>query len=219
MLLIFVMARKIMKIGILGSGTVGQTLGEGFSRLGHEVMIGSRDPAKLAGYQHGKAGTFEQAAFFGDVLVLATHWEKGATQNAIELAGKDNFSGKIVIDVTNPLDFSAGAPTMDVAYPQSAGMLIQDWLPDAKVVKAFNIITAQYMTNPRLAEGKPDLFIAGNPDAKAFVKETALKWGWESVHDIGGIDQSYLLEALAMLWIRFGFLNSHWTHGFKLLKK
>ncbi len=214
-----------MKIGVLGTGVVGLTLSEGLIRLGYQVMIGSRDPSKKEVQEwvektNGSASSFAQAAAFGDVIILATHWEKGATENAIKLAGKENFSGKIVIDVTNPLDFSEGAPKMDVAYPNSAGAKIQEWLPHAKVVKAFNIISAHYMTNPHLAEGKPDLFIAGNDNqAKNFVKELAHKWGWENVHDIGDIGQAYLLEALAMLWIRYGFLNNRWTHGFKLLKK
>ncbi|MBI2232827.1 MAG: NAD(P)-binding domain-containing protein [Candidatus Aenigmarchaeota archaeon] len=214
-----------MKIGVLGTGEVGQTLGEGFAKLGHRVMIGSRDPSKKEVQEwlaktKAEAGSFAGAAAFGELIVLATRWEKGATENAIKLAGKENFTGKIVIDVTNPLDFSAGAPKLDVAYPDSAGARVQKWLPQAKVVKAFNIITASYMTNPHLAEGKPDLFIAGNDGAaKKTVKEIAMKFGWENVHDMGSIEQSYLLEALAMLWVRYGFLNDHWTHGFKLLKK
>ena len=102
-----------MKIGILGSGDVGKALGHGFVELGHEVKIGTRSPEKLSewvGAHKGKgsAGTFEETAQFGDLLVLATHWQGGAAESAIKLAGKNNFGGKIVIDVTNPLDFSNG---------------------------------------------------------------------------------------------------------------
>ena len=215
-----------MKIGILGTGAVGQSLGEGFAKLGYAVKMGSRDPNKkevqewVSKNKNASSGTFAEAAAFGDIIVIATHWEKGATENAIRLAGKENFSRKIVIDVTNPLDFSESIPKMDVTYPDSAGLLIQKWLPDAKVVKAFNIITAKYMTNPNLEEGKPDLFIAGNDEnAKKTVTVIAEKFGWEHVHDIGGIEQTYLLEALAMLWIRYGFLNNYWQHAFKLLKR
>ncbi len=212
------------KIGILGSGTVGQTLGLGFASLGHEVMIGTREPAKLKDWQaktgaRAQIGFPQEAVKFGELIVLATKWE--GTRQAIELAGKDQFRHKTVIDVTNPLKSGAEgkAPMLDVGYPDSAGKKIQEWLPDSKVVKAFNIVTASYMTNPKLQEGTPDLFIAGDHDiANKEVAEFAKKWGW-SVTDIGGIENAYMLEALAMLWILYGFRNNHWTHAFKLLKK
>jgi prophage maintenance system killer protein len=137
----------------------------------------------------------------------------------LEEADKDNFKGKIVIDVTNPLVFLKDIPELDIAYPNSGGLKIQRMLRDSKVVKAFNTVTAKYMCNPKLEEGIPDLFIAGNDEeAKEIVKGFAEQFGW-NVTDIGNIEQSYLLEALAMLWIRYGFLNNHWTHAFKLLKK
>ena len=108
---------------------------------------------------------------------------------------------------------------MALGYPDSAGETVQKWLHNAKVVKAFNTVTAAYMTNAKLEEGIPDLFICGNDaGAKKTVTEIANQWGWR-VTDIGDIKQSYLLEALAMLWIRYGFLNNHWTHAFKLLRK
>ena len=87
------------------------------------------------------------------------------------------------------------------------------------MVKAFNIVTAAYMTNPKLTEGIPDMFICGNDkSAKEKVEEIAKKWGWP-ITDLGGIEQAYLLEALALMWIRYGFLHNHWTHAFKLLRK
>lgn len=215
-----------MKVGIIGSGTVGQQLGFGFLKSGHEVKVGTREVGKLRDWlkEAGKsasAGSFEEAASFGDIVVLATKWEGGATESAIHLAGKKNFAGKVVIDVTNPLVFEVEGqpPKPALGYPESGGATIQNWLPDAKVVKAFNIVTSFYMANPNLQEGTPDMFIAGNDvAAKKTVKGIATNWGW-TVHDIGGIEQSYLLEALALLWIRYGFLNNHWTHAFKLLKK
>ena len=215
-----------MKVGIIGSGMVGQQLGLGFLRLGHDVKLGTRHPEKLESWlkQAGEkaiVGGFEDAAKFGELIVLATKWEGDATLNAVDIAGRQNFSGKIVMDATNPLipDGENKPPKLGLGYPQSAGATIQGWIPYARVVKAFNIVTAYYMANPRLKEGTPDMFIAGNDSpAKKAIADIASRWGWE-IHDIGNIDQAYLLEALAMLWIRYGFLNNHWKHAFKLLKE
>lgn len=224
-----------MKIGILGSGMVGTALAEGFLRFGHHVKMGSRTPGKLSeimaklgtGSKNGthaggvSAGTFSETAVFGELLVLATKWDGNAAKNAVELAGKENFRGKVLIDVTNPLksESSDKPPILAIGYPDSAGKTVQSWLPETKVVKAFNIVTSSYMTNPKLMEGEPDLFIAGDSaEGKQLVTGFAEGWGWK-VHDMGGVDQAYLLEALAMIWIRYGFLHNHWTHAFQLLKR
>ena len=214
-----------MKIGILGSGNVGKALAAGFLKIGNEVKIGTRDQDKLKEWsgKEGKGvsiGSFSEAAGFGEIAVIATSWT--GTEHAIKMANKNNFSGKIVIDVTNPLkvEKEGQPPVLAVAYPQSAGALIQKWLSDAKVVKAFNMTPAHYMTNPRLQEGEPSLFIAGNDiDAKNKVREIISAFGWKDVHDMGDIEQAYLLEAIAMTWIRHGFLNNHWNHAWKMLKK
>jgi 8-hydroxy-5-deazaflavin:NADPH oxidoreductase len=213
-----------MKVGILGSGIVGQQLGTGFLRTGNSVKIGTRDGAKLNEWlslagANASVGSFNEAAVFGEIIILATNWM--GTGSAVNLAGKEHFSGKIVIDVTNPLDFSKGAPPSLASVPNSsAGETIQSWLPDSKVVKAFNTISAYIMINPNLEEGNPDLVIAGNNiDAKNTVTDIAKSFGWLSVIDMGDISQAYLLEALAMLWISYGFKYNHWTHAFKLLKK
>lgn len=213
-----------MKVGILGSGNVGQQLAKGFLRTGHEVKIGTRDSAKLEDWLktagHGASvGSFSDAASFGDVIVLATSW--AGTESAISLAGNLNFKNKIVIDVTNPLDFSNGTPPkLDSSAGHSAGERIQLWLPYSRIVKAFNTISAFIMINPKLEEGNPDLVIAGNDfDAKKTVTEFAKGFGWQNVIDVGDISQSYLLEAFAMLWIVFGFQHNHWSHAFKLLMK
>lgn len=213
-----------MKIGIIGSGTVGQQLGLGFIRLGHEVRIGTRETSKLNGWQKeagekGTAGSFSEAAKFGEIIVLATLWE--GAESAIALAGKENFSNKILIDVTNPLDFSAGVPPkLKSSQGKSGGEKIQDLLQGAKVVKAFNTISAYIMCNPKREEGMPDLFIAGNDeDAKKKVRSFAKEWGWNSIIDIGDISKAFLLEAFAQLWIEIGFKFNNWTHAFKLLKK
>lgn len=212
------------KVGIIGSGLVGQQLSMGFLKLDYEVKIGTRDPEKLKDWvnkagKNASVGSFKEAAKFGDLIVLCTLWV--GVENAINLAGKENFVNKIVIDVTNPLIFEKEGepPKLALGYPDSAGATIQKWLPNSKVVKAFNIVTANYMTNPNLKDGKPDMFIAGNDaNAKKIVSEIASKFGWP-VTDLGKIEQAYLLEAIAMTWIRYGFLNNHWTHAFKLLKK
>lgn len=214
-----------MKIGIIGSGDVGQTLALGFLKLGHEVKVGTRDASKLQEWlakagEKASVGTTNEAAAFGELIVLCTNGV--GTKNALEMAGLENFSGKIVIDVTNPLIFEEQGkpPKLSTAYPDSAGALIQKLLPDAFVVKAFNTVPAKYMTNPKLEEGEPDLFIAGNDsNAKKKVEEIARQWGWRNVNDLGDISQAYLVEALAMVWIVYGFKNNHWTHALKLLKK
>lgn len=213
-----------MKVGIMGSGVVGQQLGLGFLRLGHEVKIGTRDDSKLNDWlkQAGakaSVGSLGDTAKFGELNVIATAW--AGTENAINLAGKDNFVGKIVVDVTNPLDFSNGfPPKFAVNVGNSAGEQIQRMLPEAKVVKAFNIINAYVMINPKREEGDPDLFIAGNEhEAKGKVKSIAEQWGWKSVIDIGDISQSLFLEALTQIWIIYAAKTSKYEHAFKLLKK
>lgn len=214
-----------MNIGIIGSGVVARTLAKGFLRSGHSVKLGTRDVGKLkdwvqeAGTDRATIGSNQEAAEFGELIVVATGWS--GTEGAIELAGVGNFAGKVVIDVTNPLDVSQGPPPkLAVQYPESGGELVQRWLPEAKVVKAFNIISASIMINPHLEDGDPDLFIAGNDDrAKKVVSGIAKDWGWANVHDLGDITNSYWLETFAMLWIYFGFRNNHWTHAFRLLMK
>jgi len=213
-----------MKVGILGSGAVAKLLATGFLNLGYEVKLGTRDSNKLIEWTNsigakGEVGTFEEAASFGEIIVLAINWS--GVENAINLANKKNFYGKIVIDVTNPLDFSKGVPPKFVAtYGNSAGEQIQNMLNDSKVVKAFNTVSASIMINPKLEDGDPDLLIAGNDEsAKKSVTEIAKSFGWKNVIDIGDIKQSYWLETFAMLWIEYGFKYNRWTHAFKLLYK
>ncbi len=213
-----------MKIGIIGSGTVGQTLGTGLSQQGHTVTLGSREPdqeriqdwVRKTG-KSARADSFEEAAKFGEIVISATQW--GGTENALRLAGPKNLAGKVVIDVTNPLDFSKGMPVLAVGFSDSAGERVQRWLPDSKVVKAFNIVTAATMINPRREEGMPDMFIAGNDaDAKAKVTRILEEFGWPVI-DLGGIEKARLLEPLAMIWIDLYLKTQTNTHAFKLLRK
>ena len=214
-----------MKIGILGTGDVGQALGIGFANLGHEVKMGSRDPnqekvkawVNKAGSK-ASAGTFAEAAAYGELAVLCTIWT--GAENAIRLAGPDHLAGKVVIDTTNPLDFSAGIPPkLSVGHTDSAGEHIQRWLPNSRVVKAFNIVGSAHMFKPEFPGGPPDMFICGDDDqAKVTVTDLLQAFGW-SVIDIGGIECARYLEPLAMIWIRHFFRVNSVNHAFKLLRK
>jgi hypothetical protein len=211
-----------MKVGIIGSGDVGQRLGDAFVELGHSVKIGTRDPQKLAAWvakhkTRASAGSFSDAASFGDIVVIATAWS--GTASAIEMAGPASMAGKVVIDVTNPLDDSTMPPRLAIGHTDSAGETVQRMLPDAKVVKAFNIVGNPHMFRPDFPGGRPTMFIAGNDDgAKKMVTDILTAFGWESI-DIGGIEGSRLLEPLAMLWITYYFRTNTGNHAFKLLRK
>lgn len=216
-----------MKVGIIGSGDVGRKLADGFIELGHSVRIGSRDPnqSKITEWidKHGKenasSGTFADTAVFGEIIVLATLWT--GTSEAIHLANPQNLANKVVIDVTNPLDFSKGMPpSLVIGHTDSAGEIIQRMLPDSKVVKSFNIVGNPHMIHPDFPGGKPTMFICGNDEgAKKIVTNDILsKFGWETI-DIGGIEGSRLLEPLALLWILHYFRTGSGDHAFKLLNK
>ncbi len=214
-----------MKIGILGTGDVGRQLGSGFAALGHTVKIGSRDPKseKLRQWldRNGGAastGSFSDAAKLGDVIVIATLWS--GTENAIRLADTRNFAGKVVIDTTNPLVFSPGAPpALALGHTDSGGEQVQRWLPEARVVKAFNTVGNAHMVNPQFPGGPPDMFLCGNDaEAKKVVSEICGDFGWPVI-DIGGIEGARLLEPLCILWVLYGLQTGSWNHAFKLLRK
>jgi predicted dinucleotide-binding enzyme len=211
-------------VGVLGSGEVGRRLAAGFQSRGYEVMIGSRDPHKpeleewLSGEGAGiKSGTFAQTAAHGDLLVLAVLGN--AAEEAIADAGAENFSGKVVIDAMNPLDFSGGfPPKLSIAGDDSLGELIQRTLPEAKVVKAFNTIGNAYFVDPSFSEGKPTMLIAGDDeDAKRTVRGVLEEFGWSDTVDLGGIEGSRELEAICIAWVKIGGARGSFDHGFKLL--
>lgn len=211
-----------MKVAILGTGAVAIDLAKGFVSRGHSVVFGTRDVQgekavkAVAAIAGSSAAPYAQAAAQADMAVLATSWS--GAQNAAQLTTNAALKGKLLIDVTNPLDFSTGKPQMALGFPNSAGASIQAWLPDVKVVKAFNIITSTRMVDPKFADGQPDMFIAGNDAAAKQQTADLLKsFGWRSAIDMGDISKSYLLEALAMLWIEYGVTRNHWSHGFSLL--
>lgn len=208
-----------MKIGILGGGGVGQTLATGLKAKGHDVVIGIRavtDEAltkprqqvvPLADWQKatdGRVVTLAEAAAHGEVVINATQGQ--SSLEALAAAGAANLKGKILIDVANPLDFSAGMPPFiarDYAGPTSLGEQIQAAYPDTYVVKAFNTIAAAIMVNPGLVPGAHDFILAGNSaDAKAKVADIARGFGWQHFLDLGDIVGARASEAHLALWVR-----------------
>jgi predicted dinucleotide-binding enzyme len=212
-----------VKVGVLGSGDVGRVLAAGFVALGHDVKIGSRDPGKLQAWadaagSHASTGTFAEAAAFGDIVVVATLGV--ATPDVLRSIGADVFAHKVVIDTTNPLDFSKGMPpALTIGTTDSLGEVIQRLLPDAKVVKAFNTVGNPHMVNPQFPGGPPDMFICGNDeDAKKIVRQICEHFGW-GVIDIGGIEGSRYLEPMCLTWVLHGLRSGSWNHAFKMLKQ
>jgi predicted dinucleotide-binding enzyme len=211
-----------MKIGILGSGDVAKALGKGFLEAGHEVMLGSRDAGKVRGWSDHRAasaGTFSEAAAFGEVVALAV---KGtAALDAVKLAGAAGLAQKTVIDATNPI---ADAPPVNgilqfFTGPNDSLMeRLQAAAPEARFVKAFSCVGNPFMFRPSFPGGPPTMFICGNDDgAKAQVKEILSQFGWES-EDIGKVEGARAIEPLCQLWCAPGLQRNQWTHAFKLLK-
>lgn len=213
-----------MKIGVLGSGTVGQTLAGGFLKHGHEVMIGTRDPGgqALKEWQgenpKGRIGTFAETAKFGELLLIATAGR--VATKVIEMAGRENFAGKVLIDVNNPITEAPpvnGVLEYFTGPNESLGETIQAFAREARVVKAFNSVGAARMVDPHYEQGTPTMFIAGeDAAAKETVSGLIRQFGWEPF-DCGGIIASRALEPLCMLWCIPGFRQNQWTHAFKLL--
>lgn len=213
-----------MKVGIIGSGVVAQTLGAGFLKHGHEVALGTREPAKLADWraQHRAAevGSFSEAAAFGEIVVLAVG---GAVAlDALALAGADNFSGKTVIDACNPI--GGGPPVNGVlsyftTLHDSLMERLQKAYPRAHFVKAFSSVGAGGMVNPQFAGGRPSMFICGNDAAaKATVSEILDQFGWDT-EDMGALEAARAIEPLCMLWCIPGVSRGDWSaHAFKLLR-
>jgi predicted dinucleotide-binding enzyme len=214
-----------MRVGILGTGDVGQALGRAFLATGHEVKMGGRElsnPKAQAWAKQGgaraSAGTFADAALFGEVVVLATLGV--AAEGALRMAGPEKLRGKVVIDATNPLDFSKGMPPrLSVGGTDSLGEQIQRLLAGAHVVKAFNTVGNAHMFKPAFPGGPPTMFIGGNDaGAKAKVTEILTSFGWE-VADLGGIEASRYLEAMCLTWVLYGAKTGGWNHAFKMLRK
>lgn len=214
-----------MNVGILGSGDVGQALGRAFVTLEHKVMLGSRDAENPKGIAWAKQsgarashGTFSEAARFGEIVVLATLGL--ATEQAIGLAGPERFAGKLVLDVTNPLDFSKGMPpVLAGGVGDSGGERHQRLLPAAHVVKIFNTVGSPLMFRPQLPGGPPSMFLCGNDAAaKKRAGEICKDFGWDVV-DLGSIGTAHYLEAMCMVWVLAGVNSNNWHQAFRLLRK
>jgi len=212
------------KIGIIGSGVVGQALANGFLKHGYEVFIGRREPEKLTQWksgagEKGSIGTFSGAASFGEILVLAV--KGNGAKNALLLAGKDNLKGKTVIDATNPiaeLPPENGVLRFYTDLKLSLMEQLQQTFPDAFFVKAFNSIGNALMVNPEFNGIKPSMFICGNSkEAKKEVSDIIELFGFE-VEDMGFAEAARAIEPLCILWCIPGILKNQWNHAFKLLK-
>jgi predicted dinucleotide-binding enzyme len=213
-----------MKIGVIGSGAVGQTLAAGFLKHGHAVMLGTRDPAKLkewAAKTPGvKLGSSSEAAAFGEVLMLAVKGSVAAT--VLGEAGAKNLAGKPVMDACNPIADAPPEKGVLRLYTDSNRSLmeaLQQEFPEARLVKAFNSVGAPQMVDPKYKAGKPTMFICGNDaGAKKTVTGILDQFGWETA-DMGGVESARAIEPLCMLWCIPGFLRNEWTHAFKLLRE
>lgn len=213
-----------MKIGILGSGIVGQTLALGFIKYGHQVMIGTGSPDKLKEWlskagSNASLGSFNQTAAFAEVIVLAV---KGtAAQKVLEIAGERNLADKTIIDATNPLaELPPVNGVLQFFTKQNDSLMeqLQKEYADANFVKAFSCVGNAFMVNPDFGGIKPTMFIAGNSEsAKSIVREILDNFGWE-VEDLGAAEAARAIEPLCILWCIPGFRENRWTHAFKLLK-
>ncbi|KAB8031073.1 NADPH-dependent F420 reductase [Fluviispira multicolorata] len=212
-----------MKIGVLGSGTVGETLANGFLKFGHSVMRGSRSKEKLSDWleknkQNAHIGNFEETANFGEIIVVAV---KGLEAlNALSLCGEKNLSKKIIIDVTNPISNNPpvnGVVNFFTEMNSSLMEQMQKKYPEVNFVKAFSSVGAPMMVQPKLSI-KPTMFICGNSEpAKITVMEILEQFGWES-EDCGTVEAARAIEPLCMLWCISGFRDNDWTHAFKMLR-
>ena len=213
------------KIGVLGTGMVGQTIGKKLVSLGYEVRMGSRTPdnekaVKWVSENGSKAsnGTFAEAAAFGEIIFLCTNG--GATLNIVKLAGIPNFKNKIVIDISNPLDFSKGMPpTLFICNNDSLGEQVQKTIPDAHVVKTLNIVNCEVMVHAQKSGGDPTMFMSGNnADAKNEVKMMLNQFGWNDIIDLGDISTARGTEMMLPIWLRIYMATGNGYFGFKIVR-
>lgn len=209
-----------MKIGVLGSGNVGTTLARGFKEAGHDVRIASREGTKLAAFtkETGIAeGRFTDVTAFAEVVVIAV---KGDIAVELSKSLASQLAGKVVLDTTNPISGAAvnGMLPYFTAANESLLQRLQQAVPGARFVKAFNSVGAALMVKPKLPGGKPAMFICGD-DAAAKATTTTLlaELGWNT-EDVGPAALGHAVEALCQLWCAPGFLKNDWAHAFAMLR-
>ncbi len=200
-----------MRIGILGSGAVGQALARGYAAHGHEVRIGTRQP-EIDGHRVGSPSDVAREA---ELVVLAVRGD--AAVDLVESLS-EQLDGKVLVDATNPLDHSSGTPRLFVGHDDSLGERVQRAAPGARVVKAYNTVGNALMVDPQLPGGPPTMCSGGDDEAaKRTITQLLVDTGWD-VADLGGIDASRYLEPLCMAWVAYGVRNGTWGHAFKLLR-
>jgi predicted dinucleotide-binding enzyme len=209
------------RFGVIGSGAVGQTLASGLKKHGYEVRIGTRESGKLKDFSSRTGiaeGTFADVAAWAEGLVLAVAGR--VALDALGLAGRANLDGKLVIDVTNPLDTvppEDGVLRVFTGPNESLMERLQEAFPAARFVKAFNCVGNAVMVNPSFAGGPGTMFYCGNdPAAKTIVARIIDQFGWQGA-DMGTAKAARAIEPLCPLWCIPGFLENRWRHAFKLL--
>ncbi|MEM9009968.1 MAG: NAD(P)-binding domain-containing protein [Pseudomonadota bacterium] len=214
-----------MKIGVLGTGMVGRALASKLASLGHEVMMGARargneKASAWATENKGQVGSFADAGAFGELVVVATLGS--ATLGAALAAGEDNLAGKVLLDVTNPLDMSAGFPPTllpDLINTTSLGEALQNALPRSHVVKALNTMNCEVMVAPGRIAGDHDVFYCGNDTAaKTMVADLLKSFGWEAPIDLGGIEAARGTEGLMTFWLRMYGVVGNADFNYKIVR-
>lgn len=201
-----------MRIGILGSGVVGQALARGLARHGHEVRIGTRKDA----VEDLSIGSPRDVVAGADLVVLSV---LGTAAVAVAAGVSEQLRGKVLIDTTNPLEFSSGRPELFVGHTDSLGEQVQRAVPEALVVKAYNMVGNTLMVDPDLPGGPPSMLIGGNSgEAKATVTALLEATGWDVI-DLGGIEASRYLEPMCIAWVLHGARTGTWDHAFRLLRR
>lgn len=212
-----------MKIGIIGAGSVGKVLAKGWLDSGHTVKISSRDPMSESLFtwkeQMGPdchIATFEEAAAFGEVIVLAINWS--GVEAVLKQIGQPALGHKVIIDLSNAVEFSE---TPQLALKNtSAGELIQQWIPGSRVVKTLNMVGSATMVNPAYTQGTPVMYLCGNDtEAKDIVQQLLRDIGWKDVIDLGDITRSGLLESLMLTCLISEIRQQEFGSAFALLRK
>lgn len=216
-----------MKFGVLGTGMVGEAIASKLTSLGHDVKMGSRSKTneKAAAWvakagPTASQGTFAEAAAFGEIVFVCTKGD--AAVEVVRSAGKENLKGKVLVDISNPLDFSKGMPPF-VSVPgyDSVGEQLQRELPDTKVVKSLNTVNCDVMVDPARVGGDSDIFVSGN-DAEAKAAVAGLlreQFGWTSVVDLGDITTARGTENYLPLWLRLWSATKTTDFNIKIVKK